>query len=676
MSRNRQVARRPITVDDLANIITVEDPRISPDGEWIAYVHRQPDLFENTYIANIWLAPTDGGLPLQLTRSGKDTSPRWSPDGKWLAIVSKRSDQSQIYLLPTTSPGGEARALTSMKNGATDPEWSPDGAMIAFLSPVSEPERSTEPDEEGPPADKLEKRHREERQKHDEEQQSDPRRVWRIPYREGTSYLTERYKQVYVIDSDYPEAKPRRLTDIDANHRAPRWSPDGMFLYTSRPTEPNIDEPYRTAAIYKIEVETGKAERLTEDGFSHFEPKPSPDGRWLAFQRNPGSRYNLLPRLAVMDLTNGAVRDLNLDLDRAIDSFEWVDDGQHLVCSVSNEGTVQLYRVNVEIGEFEQTVGGRLTITGFDTHIDIGTAFVASTAASPTELFWVVPGADEPLQLTDVNTAFLGEVAVEPVNEVLYVLADGTRIQGWYLLPSDYEEGRQYPLIVYIHGGPHYMWGPAIPSTWHELQVLAASGYVVFFCNPRGSDGYGADFRDAIHANWGNADMGDIMAGIDVLIGEGFIDAARIGITGGSYGGFMTTWIIAHSNRFKAAVAQRGVYNHTSFYGTSDIPSFMSDEFDGDPWEIHDKLWKHSPLAYAHKIKTPLLLIHSDNDFRVPIEQAEQMFASVRRSGGTVELLRYPRDGHELSRSGEPKHRVDRLEKIKQWFDWYLKPNK
>jgi dipeptidyl aminopeptidase/acylaminoacyl peptidase len=240
----------------------------------------------------------------------------------------------------------------------------------------------------------------------------------------------------------------------------------------------------------------------------------------------------------------------------------------------------------------------------------------------------------------------------------------------------DYQESKTYPLALNIHGGPHVMWGPGMKSMWHEWQFNAARGYVVFYCNPRGADGYGEGFQMALHGDWGNVAMDDIMVGVDTLLQKGFVDEKRMALTGGSYGGYMTAWILGHSDRFVAGAALRGVYNLLGFMGVTDIPSFIPTEFGVDPWENPMFLWENSPLAHAHKIKTPLLILHSENDYRVPIAEGEQLFAYVRRSGGTVQFVRFPRDGHEMTRSGEPEHRLSSLTHIINWFDKYCLPEK
>jgi dipeptidyl aminopeptidase/acylaminoacyl peptidase len=306
--------------------------------------------------------------------------------------------------------------------------------------------------------------------------------------------------------------------------------------------------------------------------------------------------------------------------------------------------------------------------------------FVASTDRVPWDLYVAAlpqptGASSQERRLTQVNDDWLAAEAktLGSVEDLWFESADGTPIQGWIVKPPDFDAKATYPLVLSIHGGPHVMWSRHQATMWHEWQVLAASGYIVFACNPRGSDGYGRDFRAALLRRWGEADLPDLLAGVDAVIARGYVDPERLVLTGGSYGGFMTAWVIGHSDRFKAAVAQRGVYDLSGFFSTSDIPLLTEWEFASAPWEDPQLLWKHSPLAHVEGIHTPLLLIHSENDFRAPIPTAEGLFVALRRLGRVAELVRYPRDGHELSRSGEPRHRVDRLDRIVDWFDRYVK---
>ncbi|MFW5748774.1 MAG: prolyl oligopeptidase family serine peptidase [Chloroflexota bacterium] len=676
--------KTPIAIDDLYQFIKVEDPQISPDGAWVAYVRVTIDRVENGYKRSIWLCPVAGGEPRQLTRGEKDSQPRWSPDGRTLAFVSARADKPQIYLLPVQTPGGEARQLTSMANGAGSPAWSPDGEYIAFLSASTEEERKKEDSGEKPepPADNLEAKQRKERQEEEERLRLDPYRMWRVPYRSGTSFLSERYAQVYVMPVaeglEGDDARPRRLTSVNADHQPPKWSADGRLIYTARQMDPAADEPFTGQGVYSIDLVSGSAKLLSDTRHTTMAPLPSPDGKWLAVVRLPRGEYGdleAIPRLAVMPLDgDGDVRDLNLELDRSIADYKWQADSSAIVFTATDRGNVPVYAASIAGGSVSTLIEGVFSTTGIDVGPDGSVAMVVSTPVSLPELK-VLPAGEKALRdLTDFNGKWLSGKIVQETHEMWFESPSGKDIQGWYILPVGYEEGKKYPLALNIHGGPRAMWGPSENTMFHEWQVHAASGYVVFYCNPRGGDGYGEAFQRDLHSAWGEVAMEDIMAGVDKLLEKGFVDADRLAITGGSYGGYMTAWIVGHSDRFKSAVAQRGVYNLVSFYGTTDVPILIASDFATEPWKDSDLLWKHSPVAYADKITTPLLILHAENDYRVPIEQAEQLFAWVRRATDTpVEMIRYPRDGHELSRSGEPKHRVDRLTRMVEWFDRYCK---
>ena len=665
-------SKRPITADDLNRIHYVEDPQISPDGRYVAFVKVNPDALNKTYIRNIWLLPLPTGEAFQLTRGDKDGGPRWSPDGSRLAFVSGRGDKPQIYLLPTAAPGGEARALTAMENGAHSPDWSPDGRRIAFLSPLSEAERSKEDADDAlppEPAGKLEAKQRDERKAEDERNRWDPRPMWRIPYRQGTAYVDERYDQVYVIDAaESSEAKPKRLTSLDANYSQPRFSPDGGSIYTDRTTIPQGDEPWRARNIFRLDLDSGDETALTDGEYSAFSPQPSPDGSWIAYARSHIGVTDRPERLVVAATDGSEARVINETLDREVFDLAWSPDNQ-LALSIESQGNLLPWIYDPDADALRLAQAGTYEIEQLSAGGNGLLALTVSTPANPQELY--ILSAGDLREATCFNHDWLEEVIVQEVQELRYDSPNGA-VQGWYLLPVGYERGATYPLALNIHGGPHAAWGFSTKSMWHEWQFHAARGYAVFYCNPHGSGGYGEAFMRQLHAAWGPVAMDDIMAGVDAFLALGIADEQRMAITGGSYGGYMTAWIISHSDRFAAAVSQRGVYNLSSFYGTSDVPLLLSNEFDAEPWENHEIYWENSPLKFAANIRTPLLLIHAENDFRVPIEQAEQLFAWVRRATDTpVKMLRYPRDGHELSRSGEPGHRVSRLTEMVDWFDRY-----
>jgi dipeptidyl aminopeptidase/acylaminoacyl peptidase len=536
-------------------------------------------------------------------------------------------------------------------------------------------------EEDTPPADKLEAKQRKERRDQEEAKRWDPRIIERLPYRTGTNFLTDHFQHIYVTPTaeglEKDASKPRRLTNLDVDHEPPKWTPDGAYLLTAHMSDPAGDEPWRWSNLYRIRVADGSSEQLTDETYASNDATPSPDGQWIAFQRTPREKLSLrLGRLSVMAADGGEIRDLSLDLDRSIGDFKWIPDSRGLVFTALSYGGIEVYSVSLADGQIEKLISGEMHVEAFDIDDDAGIAYTASTPFNPSELFWQDSSVDAPAQLTHVNQPFLDSVIVQETHEMRWKSPGGVEIQGWYMLPVGYEEGKTYPLAFNIHGGPHVMWGPSMKSMWHEWQFQAARGYVVFYANPRGADGYGEAFRLALQGEWGSVAYDDLMAGIDTLLEQGFIDPTRMGVTGGSYGGYMTAWIIGQTNRFAAAASLRGVYNLLGFQGTTDIPSFITEQFGVEPWEDPMFLWDRSPVKYAPQIKTPLLIMHSENDYRVPISEGEMLFAYVRRNGGTVKLVRYPREGHELTRSGEPEHRVNSLMQIINWFDQYCMPAK
>ncbi len=650
--------KRLIQFEDLANLVYSEDPQVSPDGRWVVFVRTQPSLADNAYDNTLWLAPTDGSVPArQLTFSGKDSQPRWSPDGAHLAFVSGRGGKPQLYLLPMAAHG-EAQQLTDHPNGATTPRWSPDGTHLAYLARTNAHERAREDGSTNAAPDDSE--------------HFDPLYITRLPYREGTTYHDGRTNQIYVLE--LATRRSRRVSTHDTHYSEPVWAHDGSALFTTHIVNLDGDEYWRKSSIYRLDLATGNETQLLEGEHTINSLAVSPNGTWLAFQQRDGrdtiSHFNL----CVMPCAGGALTVLNESLDRPVSNFAWGADDDHLLLNIANEGISELLWLTVSTRLIKPLPLPACTVNGISVCGD-AVACAVSTHLNPSELY-AMPAGGTLAPVTRFNADFLASVHVQPAHELRYQNEDGVALQGWYLLPPDYEEGKQYPLAVNIHGGPHIMWSCHERSMWHEWQLHAAQGYVVFYCNPRGSEGYGSDFLHALGTQWGEIAMQDIMAGVDALLTKGFVDEERMAITGGSYGGYMVGWIIAHTNRFKTAVAQRGVYNVVSFYGTTDIPTFAECEFQTTAWADPDFLWVRSPLAYTQTIQTPLLLIHSENDFRVAIEQSEQMFAYLRLQGKEVAFVRFPREGHELSRSGEPKHRVRRLREMVTWWNKTIFPER
>ena len=451
--------------------------------------------------------------------------------------------------------------------------------------------------------------------------------------------------------------------------RIPGWSTDGRAIFASRTTRPTGDEPWRTENVFRIDIATGNEIALTDGEFNVYAPLPSPDGKWIACGRMVINITDIPTRLLVMAVDGSDVRVVNESIDREANDWKWSPDNK-LAFAVETEGTALPWLYDPISDECLLLHDGIYEIEQLDIGAGGTLAMTVSTPENPQELYML--RADNFVEATSFNHEFLNEVIVQEVHELRFQSPNG-EVQGWYLLPVGHENGKKYPLALNIHGGPHRIWGYATKTMWHEWQFHAARGYAVFYCNHHGSGGYGEAVFRKLHAAWGPVAMDDIMAGIDAFLELGVADENKMAITGGSYGGYMTAWIIAHSDRFKSAVAQRGVYNMNSWMGTTYIPILMSNEFDAEPWENHDAYWDNSPLKYATNIKTPLLIIHAENDYGVPIEQSEQLFTWVRRATDTpVRMLRYPRDGHEMARNGEPDHRVSRLHEMINWFDKYV----
>ncbi len=671
-----------LTSRDLFKIATLSDPRFSPDGQRLAYVRAQPDQESNGYKSAIWLAPVDGGDLRQFTSGTKhDSAPRWSPDGRWLAFVSTRGGEKakpQIYLIPTD--GGEARQLTKMENGAGEPAWSPDGRYLAFTSRVNAEEMAAEDNAALEPQldpEELERRAAEKEKK--EKERADPRVIRRFAYRAETSFFDDRTAQLYLVEVDLETGrasdKPRRLTHDGRNYSDPQWMPDGNALLAVVSRLPGEDDLFYYPDLVRVPLEGNEPVLLTGTDTVDSGPRPSPDGRWIAYNSQPVANLSTANlEVKLLPAAGGEPRVLTAELDCHAADLAWMPDSRCVCFLALERGRVDLRCVSLEGGKVDTLLSAEREMEEYDLSPDgqqVG--FVISTDRAPSDLYVAALDGSHERRLTEVNGDWLAAKTLGEVSDLWFESADGTPIQGWIIKPPGFDPAEKYPLILSIHGGPHVMWSRHERTMWHEWQVQAAQGYVVFACNPRGSDGYGQAFRAAALGRWGEADLPDLQAGIEQVISQGYVDPERLVVTGGSYGGYMTAWVIGHDDRFRAAVAQRGVYDLTSFYSTSDVPRLVEWEYAAAPWENPQLLWEYSPLAHVKNIRTPLLLIHSENDFRAPIPAAEGLFVALRRLGRDVEMVRYPRDGHELSRSGEPKHRIDRLDRIVDWFDKYVR---
>jgi dipeptidyl aminopeptidase/acylaminoacyl peptidase len=666
---------RPLEAEDLYTIKLVEDPQISPDGEQIAYVLAEIDRSSYEYRRSIWLAPVGGSKPARYTSGDSDTSPRWSPDGRSLAFLRKPAGdvkpksederdcgvgQPQLWML--SAKGGEARQLTWARNGVGEPSWAPDGESIIYSAEVGEPD-----DREAADARLKDK--------------SIPavRTIDRLWYRlDGKGWTYERQSHLFAISAGGGD--PRQLTDGDWDDGSPACSPDGRRIaFTSDRIEERWTWP--GSDIWVLDLPSGALTRLTDESLVCGPPAWSPDGRSIAFSAAVRRHFDGYTDLMVVDSAGGAAaRRLTMDFtptfdDSCIDDQRaghggphplWSSDGSEIFTQASGRGTTQVYAVPLATGKPRVVVGGPRRIYGFS--MDRERRRVALASSEPTipgDLFAadLVQAAGE-RRLTEVNAGLFGEVQLATPEEFSFKGADGWDIQGWVMRPAG--AGDRPPAVLEIHGGPMAMYGS---SFFFEFQLLAANGFAVVYANPRGSTGYGRAFSKAVVNDWGGKDYQDLMAGVDAAIERGFIDGSRMGAGGGSYGGYMTNWAVSHTDRFKAAVTMRCVANLAGMFGYSDMGWFLIDDFMGAvPWKDLDRLAERSPITFVDRIHTPLLILHSDQDLRCPIEEGEQMFTALKFLQREVKMVRFEGQSHDLSRSGHPRSRVIRLHHIVDWF--------
>jgi dipeptidyl aminopeptidase/acylaminoacyl peptidase len=636
--------------DQLGDYRVPSDPRIHPDGVRAAFVVTQMNLEEDRYDQRIWL--WDGEEARPITSGAGDSSPRWSSDGTRLAFLRKgasKEDLPQIAVLPVD--GGEAEVVSDFELGVLEFEWSPDGSSIAVVAPEwIEAWQEVEP----------------------EERSRLPRRITRLPFRfDNKGWLDDKRTHLWLVDINRDE-RPTRLTDGDYFDSGVRWHPNGdsLVFLSARHEERGLDPG---GQVWTIEVTGGEPVAVTAIGDWSL-PSYDVEGILHVFgSEDRWSHPTVMPLLRRI----GGWEQLT-KIDRNLATFappiapagpQWLDDGTAL-STLEDAGAVRIVRIEPD-GSVEEVIGGDRAITGVSPRPDGSAAvFVATTPTDPGEVYWWEDGNERPI--TSLNDEFREETElVEP--ERFTIDHDGATIEGWVYLPSG--DG-PVPTLVNIHGGPATQYGYGF---FDEFQVYAGAGYGVVATNPRGSSGYGKDHVRAIVGEWHRDDPPDLVDELAIpdAAATAFprLDLDRLGVMGGSYGGFATVRVLAEDNRYRSAVAERGLYSFLSFAGTSDIGSIFDGLYLGpDVVDRMADLWAASPLRHADRITTPTLVLHSENDWRCPIEQAEQLFAVLWRNGIETEMVRFPaEEGHELSRSGKPKHRVERFEIILDWHDRHLR---
>ena len=648
---------------DYYDIAKVSDPRLSPAGDAVVFVRSVP-IDDDSYEATIYRVPIGGDEPERFTvGEGEDAEPRFS-SGDRLAFVSTRGaddDRAQLWVMPTD--GGEARQVTTVPGGVSDVAWSPDGSRIVFTQRTTAEERAEGIDvdlanaaSDDPQDDGSEY----------EREPPDPRVIDRLVYRSREDrWFDGTRRHVYLAhlgDDDRVE----RLTEDEFDHAAPEWGDETTLYYAvKRVGDPDDNLVYDVDAL---DTDAGDVEQVLRTTGYPGRLAATDDGR-IAFPYLPEDRATLQQgEVRVYDHGADETHEATATIDRTAGAFQWGPKDETIYVATPDEGAVALRRVPWEGGEADVILrDGHLD--GFDVGED-AVAFVRSEWDHPGDVFAATKGGGEEARLTRINASYLDDRAVREPEEIRFD-ADGEEIQGWVLTPPDYDPDETYPLAVEIHGGPHVMWSTS-GTMWHEFQTLAARGYVVFWCNPRGSAGYGEAFMAANERDWGDVTMGDVMAGVDRVVERDYVDGDELFLTGGSFGGYMTGWIVGHTDRFDAAVAQRGVYDLAGFYGTTDGAfKLVEGDWGTTPWEEPAFLREHSPAAFAHEVETPTLVVHAEEDYRVPIDGAETFYRLLRKNGVESRFVRYADEGHDLSRGGQPAHVVDRIERIARWFDGY-----
>jgi dipeptidyl aminopeptidase/acylaminoacyl peptidase len=642
---------RPVTSDDYFNFKFVGDPQLSPDGKQLVYTVSRVDRALNRRITSIWLAATDGSVaPRQLTAGNLSSSaPQWAPDGKAIAFSSVRpvagdelSTRPQLYLLPLN--GGEPRRVTGFTNGAGGCGFSPDGSRLACLS-------RTGPSDRKPPS-------------------SDVRHYTGLSYKFNDSgWFDDKKSHIYIVLLAGGGAA--QITSGDQwNDSDPQWSPDGTRIaFVSNRTGKESDGD-GNSDVWVIPAVGGEPVRISDHADSDNSPRWSPDGKTIAFigQNQDGDP----PMVWLANSAGGSPSTLLYpSLDLYPGDLQWAEKGAALYFNAGNHGETQFFRLDVGSKQVRPITRGARAVRRLALHEASQTmAYLSNDFTHLDEVYVARQDGSAERRITGVNDSLLATLQMMPVERMTYKGADGWDVDGFLVKPVGWQAGKSYPMILSIHGGPAGQYGV---DWYHEFHVYSAKGWAVFFTNPRGSTGYGHKFARGIAGEWGGKDYTDIMNGVDaVLAANPWIDRSRLGVTGGSYGGYMTNWVVGHTGRFKAAVTLRSLSNFISDDGTRDGAYGHKDDFGGDIFEKHELYWDRSPLKYVQNVTTPILILHSDNDYRVPIEQGEQWFRALRHFGKTAEVVFFPRENHNLTRTGEPRHLVESLEWQVYWFQRYL----
>ena len=687
--------KRNITEKDLFNFVWIGDPQVSPDGSRVVFVRVTVNDKKDGYNTAIWTVTTATGETRQLTNGPRDATPRWSPDGNYLLFtrapeVSGRTDPPQLFMLAMN--GGEPFQFTTLPRGAGGPQWSPDGKMILFYNSATPEEiakaaaRNTPSSQPSPsPAASPTPLERE----------SDVRVITRAVYRSnGTGYLDFKHpNHIWVVTAPKTgdeKVTPRQLTSGRFDEGGAFWARDSSRVYYE---SDQIDEPYYelpTTTIYSVATTGGASEKFTSFDMGAGAFALSPDGKKLAMIASVSQpiRSYSQPDLWVMDMTAGAKpRNLTTTFDYDIGGGVggdntaprggggnlpvWSADNRSIIIGYAKEGKANVGSFDAASGKLTDVTTGNQAVVSFRAIPDASKfALLISTPTRIGDLYWLDKAGAQPKQLTHINDDLFSKLNLTEPEEIWHNSFDGRKIQVWVQKPPDFDPTKKYPLILNIHGGPHAAYGFIFD---HEFQWMAAKGYVVLYPNPRGSTSYGQEFGNIIQHNYPGDDYKDLMAGVDELIRRGYIDEKKLAVTGGSGGGLLTNWTIGQTTRFAAAVSQRDIASWTDWWYTADFTLFQPTWFKAPPFEDPEDYRRRSPITYVNKIQTPLMLILGEVDWRTPTGPGgEAMFRALKYRKIPTVMVRFPNESHELSRSGQPWHRIERLQHIVGWFDKWI----
>ena len=686
--------KRNITEKDLFNFVWAGDTQVSPDGSRVAFVRVTVNEKKDGYNTSIWSVSPANGETHQLTSGPRDSQPRWSPDGKFLVFVrvpekDGRPDLPQLFMLPMA--GGDSFQFTTVTRGAGGPQWSPDGKMILFGNSANPEDlakaapKTPQPSPSPTPADAK---------KPEEPRESDVRVITRAVYRfNGAGYTDPKHpNHIWVVaapKTSDEKVTPKQLTSGRFDDGGAVWSRDSSQIYFSAD---NTAEPYYelpSTDIYSVSVAGGKPVKLTSLDMDTGAFSVSPNGKQMAFYGSvskPVRSYSQ-PDLWVMNIApNAQPKNLTATFDYDLGSGVggdntaprggggnppvWTADGRSIFAVYAKEGKANVGSFDAANGRETDLTSGNQAVVSFRANPDATKfALIISTPTKIGDIFWLERGG-QPKQLTHLNDELFSRLNLTEPEEIWYTSFDGKKIQTWVQKPPNFDPHKKYPLILNIHGGPHAAYGFVFD---HEFQWMAAKGYVVLYPNPRGSTSYGQDFGNIIQYHYPGDDYKDLMTGVDELLKRGYIDEKKMGVTGGSGGGLLTNWTIGQTTRFAAAVSQRDIANWADFWYVADFTLFQETWFRKPPFEDPEDYKARSPITYINNVKTPLMLILGEADYRTPPGAGgEEMFRALKYRKIPTVMVRFPNESHELSRSGQPWHRIERLEHIVGWFDKWL----